>query len=78
MVGANEEHDRSAIPRDAAMANELITSGKIDLLMPGRLLLADPYWPAWAAHKLARLAPQGILPMQYAAWLKEPDLKAVS
>jgi 2,4-dienoyl-CoA reductase-like NADH-dependent reductase (Old Yellow Enzyme family) len=37
---------------EAQQANEIITSGKADLVLLARELLRDPYWPLHAAHKL--------------------------
>lgn len=53
------------------LADELIRSGDVDLVMIGRKLLADPYWPYHAAQALGREAPQSTLPVQYSVWLNE-------
>lgn len=62
--------------RDPRLANELIEGGKVDLLMIGRSLLADPYWPYHAAQTLGRERPQATLPVQYSVWLHGHDLIA--
>jgi 2,4-dienoyl-CoA reductase-like NADH-dependent reductase (Old Yellow Enzyme family) len=44
-------------------ANEIISSGKADIVLLAREMLRDPYWPLHAAKKLAAAqAP----PVQYA------------
>jgi 2,4-dienoyl-CoA reductase-like NADH-dependent reductase (Old Yellow Enzyme family) len=55
---------------DAVRADEMIRNGEIDLVMLGRAVLADPHWPYHAAKTLGRAAPQDMLAVQYAAWLK--------
>jgi 2,4-dienoyl-CoA reductase (NADPH2) len=48
---------------DAHQANEIIASGKADIVLLAREMLRDPYWPLHAAQKLAASqAP----PVQYA------------
>lgn len=44
---------------EAGQANELIASGKCDLVLLGRQLLRDPYWPlrAWSELEAAGKAP---------------------
>ena len=37
---------------DAGQANEIIATGKADLVMLARQLLRDPYWPLHAAREL--------------------------
>jgi 2,4-dienoyl-CoA reductase-like NADH-dependent reductase (Old Yellow Enzyme family) len=39
---------------DAELANDVIESGKADLVLMARELLRDPYWPAHAAKVLER------------------------
>jgi len=55
--------------RGPELADRLIRDGKVDLVMLGRSLLDDPYWPYHAARKLGREQPQSTLPVQYAVWL---------
>ncbi len=55
--------------RDPLAADRLVRDGKVDLVMLGRSLLDDPYWPYHAARALDREQPQHTLPVQYAAWL---------
>jgi 2,4-dienoyl-CoA reductase-like NADH-dependent reductase (Old Yellow Enzyme family) len=37
---------------DAKQAEEILQSGKVDVIMIGRASLRDPYWPLRAAHEL--------------------------
>jgi 2,4-dienoyl-CoA reductase-like NADH-dependent reductase (Old Yellow Enzyme family) len=55
--------------REPELADALVRDGKVDLIMLGRALLADPYWPYHAAQALRRPQPQATLPIQYAVWL---------
>jgi 2,4-dienoyl-CoA reductase-like NADH-dependent reductase (Old Yellow Enzyme family) len=55
--------------RSAEAADALIRGETVDLVMLGRALLADPYWPYKAARALGQEKPQEVLPVQYAAWL---------
>jgi 2,4-dienoyl-CoA reductase-like NADH-dependent reductase (Old Yellow Enzyme family) len=54
---------------DPQQADALITSGEVDLVMLGRAMLADPYWPYHAAQALRQDNPPGQLPQQYSVWL---------
>jgi 2,4-dienoyl-CoA reductase-like NADH-dependent reductase (Old Yellow Enzyme family) len=54
---------------DPQASDELIASGKIDLVMLGRPLLANPHWPYAAALKLGIDKPAWTLPAPYAHWL---------
>jgi 2,4-dienoyl-CoA reductase-like NADH-dependent reductase (Old Yellow Enzyme family) len=47
---------------EAEQADEIVRSGKADLVLLARELLRDPYWPLHAAHKLGRDVPW---PVQY-------------
>jgi len=55
---------------DAAQADELIRDGKVDLVMLGRALLANPHWPYEAARSLGLEKPSWTLPAPYAHWLE--------
>lgn len=44
-------------------AEEILAQGKADLILLGRELLRDPYWPLWAAQRLG--APLPYWPVQY-------------
>ena len=55
---------------DPAQADELIRNGRADLVLLGRELLREPYWPLKAAAALGHV-PQARVPVQYnRAWLK--------
>lgn len=47
-------------------AQDALQSGKLDMVMLGREMLRDPYWPYHAAIELGAAASQDILPIQYA------------
>lgn len=53
----------------AEQADELIRSGKLDLVMIGKATLADPHWPYAAALKLGVDRASWTLPAPYAHWL---------
>jgi 2,4-dienoyl-CoA reductase-like NADH-dependent reductase (Old Yellow Enzyme family) len=55
---------------DAEAANAMIGDGKVDLVMLGRPLLADPHWPYAAARKLGVERAAWTLPAPYAHWLE--------
>jgi 2,4-dienoyl-CoA reductase-like NADH-dependent reductase (Old Yellow Enzyme family) len=52
------------------LADQLVRDGLLDLVMVGRALLADPYWPYRAAQALGLAAPYTVLPPQYQYVLK--------
>lgn len=54
---------------DAGQADTLVREGKLDLVMIGRAMLADPHWPYSAAVKLGVERPSWTLPAPYAHWL---------
>lgn len=56
--------------REAEHADELVRSGKVDIVMLAKALLENPHWVYEAAKKLGRPKPQDILPVQYAVWLR--------
>lgn len=51
------------------LAEHLVASGGLDLVMMGRPLLANPHWPYFAAQKLGVEKPSWTLPAPYAHWL---------
>lgn len=55
--------------RDPRHAAELIATGKLDVVMLAKSMLADPHWPYRAAKSLGLEAPHKVLPDQYAVWL---------
>lgn len=51
------------------VAEHMICTGAVDLVMVGRPLLANPHWPYLAAQKLGVEKPSWTLPAPYAHWL---------
>lgn len=47
-------------------AEDALQASKLDMVMLGRELLRDPYWPYHAAIELGATASRDILPIQYA------------
>jgi 2,4-dienoyl-CoA reductase-like NADH-dependent reductase (Old Yellow Enzyme family) len=54
---------------DPKAADALVAEGRVDLVMLGRPLLADPHWPYAAAKALEIADPAWVLPAPYAHWL---------
>jgi 2,4-dienoyl-CoA reductase-like NADH-dependent reductase (Old Yellow Enzyme family) len=54
---------------DPEAADAMIRDGKLDLVMLGRPLLANPHWPYAAAKRLGIKKPAWVLPAPYAHWL---------
>lgn len=55
---------------DPKQADALVRDGKVDLVMLGRPLLANPHWPYDAARALGIAKPAWTLPAPYAHWLE--------
>ena len=55
---------------NAKLADGLIRDGKVDLVMLGRVFLANPNWPFAAARELEREMASWTLPAPYAYWLE--------
>ncbi|MFR0690562.1 NADH:flavin oxidoreductase/NADH oxidase [Enterobacterales bacterium AE_CKDN230030158-1A_HGKHYDSX7] len=53
-----------------ADAERVIAQGQMDLVMVGRMHLADPHWPLRAAQALEIDRPTWVLPAPYAHWLE--------
>jgi 2,4-dienoyl-CoA reductase-like NADH-dependent reductase (Old Yellow Enzyme family) len=51
-------------------ADSLIQEDKIDLVFLGRPALANPHWPLWAARELGHGDPFGLVPEDWAWWLR--------
>lgn len=62
--------------RDPQQADRIVREGKVDMVMLGRSMLADPYWPYHAAQRLGIERPQEKLPVQYSVWLHGHDVIA--
>lgn len=75
---AEEVRRRAGIPTaavgmiaDPVMANAILTAGQADLIVLGRIMLWDPYWPH---HAAAALGVGSRLPVQYErSWIHAPD-----
>jgi 2,4-dienoyl-CoA reductase-like NADH-dependent reductase (Old Yellow Enzyme family) len=52
------------------LAENLVSTGTVDMVMIGRPLLANPHWPYAAARKLGVEKPSWVLPAPYAHWLE--------
>ncbi|EIU5571780.1 TPA: NADH:flavin oxidoreductase/NADH oxidase [Pseudomonas aeruginosa] len=53
-----------------ADAERVVGQGQMDLVMVGRMHLADPHWPLRAAQALEIERPTWVLPAPYAHWLE--------
>lgn len=51
-------------------ADRAVADGQMDLVMVGRMHLANPHWPYLAALKLGEDKPSWVLPAPYAHWLE--------
>ena len=51
-------------------ADRAVAEGQMDLVMVGRMHLANPHWPYQAALKLGEERPSWVLPAPYAHWLE--------
>jgi 2,4-dienoyl-CoA reductase-like NADH-dependent reductase (Old Yellow Enzyme family) len=56
--------------RTPELAEHLISTGIVNLVMIGRALLANPHWPYAAARRLGIERPSWVLPAPYAHWLE--------
>lgn len=55
---------------DPQIADRVVAENQMDLVMVGRMHLANPHWPYQAALKLAEEKPSWVLPAPYAHWLE--------
>ena len=53
-----------------AFADGLLQQEKIDLVYLGRPALANAHWPVWAARELGYPDPFGLVPEDWAWWLR--------
>jgi 2,4-dienoyl-CoA reductase-like NADH-dependent reductase (Old Yellow Enzyme family) len=53
-----------------AVADSVIREELIDLVLLGRPALSNPHWPVWAARELAQPDPFGLVPEDWAWWLR--------
>lgn len=52
------------------VANQVIADEKMDLVFLGRPALSNPHWPVWAARELGHADPFGLVPEDWAWWLR--------
>lgn len=52
------------------LADRAIREELVDLVLLGRPALANPHWPLWAARELSREDPFGLVPEDWAWWLR--------
>lgn len=52
------------------LAENLVSTGSVDMVMIGRAMLTNPHWPYAAAQKLGEEKPSWVLPAPYAHWLE--------
>ena len=53
-----------------ALADQIIRNEVIDLVLLGRPALSNPHWPVWAARELQHPDPFGLVPEDWAWWLR--------
>jgi 2,4-dienoyl-CoA reductase-like NADH-dependent reductase (Old Yellow Enzyme family) len=53
-----------------ATADRMIREDRIDLVLLGRPALSNPHWPVWAARELGLADPFGLVPEDWAWWLR--------
>ncbi|MCC6709299.1 MAG: NADH:flavin oxidoreductase/NADH oxidase [Gammaproteobacteria bacterium] len=53
-----------------ALADRVIREELIDLVLLGRPALSNPHWPVWAARELQHADPFGLVPEDWAWWLR--------
>lgn len=53
-----------------ALADRVVREERIDLVMLGRPALSNPHWPVWAARELSHPDPFGLVPEDWAWWLR--------
>lgn len=52
------------------LADRAIREDLVDVVLLGRPALANPHWPLWAARELGRDDPFGLVPEDWAWWLR--------
>lgn len=53
-----------------ALADQIIRDEVIDVVLLGRPALSNPHWPVWAARELQHPDPFGLVPEDWAWWLR--------
>lgn len=56
---------------DPQFADAILREGRVDLVMLGRPMLANPHWPVYAAMVLGEERPYDMLPVQFSTWLNK-------
>jgi 2,4-dienoyl-CoA reductase-like NADH-dependent reductase (Old Yellow Enzyme family) len=56
---------------DPVFANRILEEKRVDLIMLGRPMLANPHWPVYAAMVLGEERPYDMLPVQFRTWLNK-------
>lgn len=56
---------------DPVYADAIVREGRVDLVMLGRPMLANPHWPVYAAMVLGEERPYDMLPVQFSTWLNK-------
>ncbi len=56
---------------DPLFANRIVEEKRVDLIMLGRPMLANPHWPVYAAMVLGEERPYDMLPVQFRTWLNK-------
>lgn len=56
---------------DPVFANRIVEEGRVDIVMLGRPMLANPHWPVYAAMVLGEERPYDMLPVQFRTWLNK-------
>lgn len=56
---------------DPRFADAIVREGRVDLVMLGRPMLANPHWPVYAAMVLGHERPYDMLPVQFSTWLNK-------
>lgn len=72
-IGANIPVAAVGLITDPHQAEDIVKSGKADLIMLARPLLRDPNWPIRAAQALGQADRMGIAPQYYLGWKDEAN-----
>ncbi|WP_238735839.1 NADH:flavin oxidoreductase/NADH oxidase [Rhodopseudomonas infernalis] len=56
---------------DPHFADAIVREARVDLVMLGRPMLANPHWPVYAAMVLGHERPYDLLPVQFSTWLNK-------
>ncbi|MFG1380929.1 NADH:flavin oxidoreductase/NADH oxidase [Xanthobacter versatilis] len=56
---------------DPHFADAIVREARVDVVMLGRPMLANPHWPVYAAMVLGQERPYDLLPVQFSTWLNK-------